>query len=88
MLATRLLESRLAACVQQIGIASRYRWDGEVKCDEEILLLVKTSVEAAGAAMRAIEENHSYEVPEIVALPIADGLPAYLEWVTRETTAG
>lgn len=85
-LATTLIERREAACVQQIGIGSRYRWDGEVKCDAEILLLVKTSAAAAASAMRTIEENHGYEVPEILALPVTDGLPAYLEWLVRETS--
>lgn len=84
-LATKLVERREAACVQQVDIRSRYRWDGEVKCDPEILLLVKTSRAAATAAMRTIEENHPYDVPEIVAVPITQGLPAYLDWMTRET---
>lgn len=84
-LGTMLLEQRLAACVQQIDIRSRYRWEGEVKCDPEILLLVKTSTAAARAAMQAIEENHGYEVPEIVALPVTDGLPAYLDWIGEST---
>ncbi len=85
-LATDLVERRLAACVQQIRIASRYRWQGEVQCDDEILLLVKTSAAAAAAAMQAIEADHPYDVPEIIALPVADGLPAYLEWLTKETS--
>jgi periplasmic divalent cation tolerance protein len=83
-LATMLIERRLAACVQQVNITSRYRWDGKVRCGAEILLLVKTSSDAQQAAMQAIAENHTYDVPEIIALPIADGLPAYLEWVTKE----
>ncbi|HET6628355.1 MAG TPA: divalent-cation tolerance protein CutA [Woeseiaceae bacterium] len=84
-LATALVERRLAACVQQIRIASRYRWDGQVQCDDEILLLVKTSAAAADAAMQAIKDDHPYEVPEIIALPISDGLPAYLDWLAKET---
>jgi periplasmic divalent cation tolerance protein len=87
-LATRLIERREAACVQQVAIGSRYRWEGAVRCDPEILLLVKTSTAAAPAAMRTIEENHPYEVPEIVALPITNGLPAYLAWLDEETRAG
>jgi periplasmic divalent cation tolerance protein len=83
-LATMLIERRLAACVQRVNITSNYRWHGEVRRDAEILLLVKTSTDAREAAMRAIEEHHTYDVPEIIALPIADGLPAYLEWVTKE----
>lgn len=85
LLATRLIERRQAACVQQVDIRSRYRWEGDVKCDSEILLLVKTSTDAAAAAMRTIEENHGYAVPEIVAVPITDALPAYLDWIARET---
>ena len=84
-ISTRLVEQRLAACVQEININSRYRWDGEVRSEAEILLLVKTSAAAAEAAMRSIRENHSYEVPEIIAVPITGGLPGYLDWIARET---
>ena len=86
-LAAMLVERREAACVQQVDICSRYRWEGEVKCDPEILLLVKTSTDAADAAMRTIRENHDYDVPEIIALPVAGGLPAYLDWITATTRA-
>jgi periplasmic divalent cation tolerance protein len=85
-LATVLIERREAACVQQIEIRSRYRWEGAVKCDPEILLLVKTSVPASEAAMNTIRETHSYAVPEIVAVPVSGGLPAYLDWLAAETT--
>lgn len=84
-LCTRLLEQRLAACIQEIPMTSRYRWQGEVQRDAEILLLVKTSAGAARRAMEAIEANHEYDVPEIVALPVTDGLPAYLAWLGDET---
>ena len=83
--ASALVERREAACVQQVDIRSRYRWEGEVKCDPEILLLVKTSTEASEAAMRTIRENHGYDVPEIIALPVTDGLPAYLDWIADST---
>lgn len=83
-LASRLLERRLAACVQEVRINSRYRWQGELKCDAEILLLVKTSKQAADAAMDLIRDIHSYDVPEIIAIPISAGLPAYLEWLAAE----
>ena len=84
-LATALVQRREAACVQQVDIRSRYRWEGEVKCDPEILLLVKTSTAAAEAAMNTIRENHGYDVPEIVAVPITDGLPAFLDWIGEST---
>lgn len=87
-LATALVQRREAACVQQVDIRSRYRWEGEVKCDPEILLLVKTSTAAAEAAMNTIRENHGYDVPEIVAVPITNGLPAYLEWIGESTRPG
>lgn len=85
-LAAMLLERRLAACVQQLEISSRYRWEGAIQCDAEFLLLVKTSAAAANAAVKAIEENHTYDVPEIVVLPVTGGLPAYLNWLSAETT--
>jgi len=84
-LGERLLKARLAGCVQEIRIASRYRWEGAVQCDAEILLLVKTSKASAAAAMHCIERHHSYEVPEILAVPVTDGLPAYLQWLARES---
>lgn len=84
-LAGLLLEKRLAACVQEVRINSRYRWDNEVRCDAEILLLVKTSAASVPEALRVIEANHSYDVPEIIALPVTAGLPAYLEWIAAET---
>ena len=81
----KLLDGRLAGCVQEIRIASRYRWEGTLRSDAEILLLVKTSKASAAAAMRCIEKHHSYEVPEILAIPVTDGLPAYLQWLVRES---
>ena len=83
-LASELLEKRLAACVQELRINSRFRWEGELRRDAEVLLLVKTSKEAAAAAMDLIRDLHSYEVPEIIAVPITAGLPAYLEWLAAE----
>jgi periplasmic divalent cation tolerance protein len=83
-LASSLLERRLAACVQEVRINSRYRWQGELRYDAEILLLVKTSKQAAEAAMDLIRDIHNYEVPEIIAVPIDAGLPAYLQWLTAE----
>jgi periplasmic divalent cation tolerance protein len=85
-LATALLERRQAACVSRLGgLGSWYRWQGRVQRDEEILLLIK----APGALYPAIEatlrELHPYEVPEILALPVAAGLPAYLQWLTDST---
>ena len=87
-IADTLVEQREAACVQQLDIKSHYRWEGDVRCGPEILLLVKTSEEAADAAMQTIRRLHDYDVPEIVALPIIGGLPEYLGWIASETNGG
>jgi periplasmic divalent cation tolerance protein len=85
-LAALLVERRLAACVNILApCTSVYRWRGEVRRDEEHPLLIKT-VQARYAELEAsIRANHPYELPEIVAVPIAGGLPAYLAWVESET---
>lgn len=84
-LAGELLAARLAACVQEVRIASNYRWEGELRRDDEILLLIKTSARCTDAAIRCIEKHHSYDVPEIIAVPVSAGLPAYLDWIERES---
>lgn len=83
-IATALVEQRLAACVQEMPIRSHYRWEGRVQSDTETLLFVKTSPQASAAAMDAIRTLHTYDVPEIIALPVTDGLPAYLDWIRTE----
>ena len=83
-----LLEADLAACIQEVPITSRYRWQGEVQREGEILLLVKTSSGAADAAMAAIAEHHPYDVPEILAVPATGGSPAYLRWLAVEASGG
>lgn len=83
-LAVDLVRARLAACVQVIGpIASTYRWEGAVETAEEHLLLVKTT---AGQFPRLRDElvaRHPYDVPEILAMPVVDGHPAYLDWIAE-----
>lgn len=85
-LAAALLESRLAACVQQSPIVSRFRWKKALQEEREILLLVKTSAEAGPAAARLIEERHSYDVPEVLVLPVTEGSRAYLDWIAEEAS--
>jgi periplasmic divalent cation tolerance protein len=76
-----LVEQRLAACVQLLPINSVYRWNNEI-CDEnEIMLLIKSRTDFFDKIATAIKENHSYEVPEIIRLPITNGLPDYLNWI-------
>ena len=78
-----LVEERLAACVNISGsIRSVYRWKGKL-CDElEVLLVIKTSRELFDRVRRAVEKLHSYQVPEVVCLPMIDASPNYLNWLT------
>lgn len=87
-LAERLVAERVAACVNILApCRSVYRWQGAVQREEEYPVLIKTTVERYGALEQAIRAAHPYELPEIVAVPIERGLPAYLEWVDTETRA-
>lgn len=86
VLAQHLVGERLAACVNILAPChSVYRWQGAVECAEEVPLLIKTAAERYAALEQAICRLHPYAVPEIVALPIAAGLPAYLAWVDEST---
>jgi periplasmic divalent cation tolerance protein len=85
-LARLLLEQRHAACVQILPeILSFYHWQDEILQDKEILLLAKTTDTRFAALEKAIRENHSYEVPEIVAVPASQISPPYLQWLTENT---
>ena len=84
-IAEALVEARLAACVQILGpIRSTYRWGGEVRTDQEWLGIAKTTEAGFEALADAIRRDHSYDVPEITATPIARGSEAYLEWIRAE----
>ena len=86
-LAHVLIEERLAACVNVLSSCrSVYRWKGKVEDAEEFPVLIKTTRERYAALEAAIRKNHPYELPEIIALPLAAGLPAYLDWVAAETS--
>ena len=88
-LADALIEKRVAACVNILApCRSVYRWQGTVQHDEEHPMLIKTTEERYAALEAAIRAGHPYELPEIIALPIEHGLPAYLEWVAAETADG
>jgi len=84
-IAKALVERRLAACVQEIGVPVRstYRWKGKVESALEILLLIKTSRKKFSAVAQLVKEMHSYEVPEIIALNIENGSREYLDWITN-----
>lgn len=80
-MAETLVGERFAACVSLHEIKSVYRWQGAVQCDAEVQLVIKTNVNSFDTLMKRIKELHSYDVPEIVCIPIVRGLPAYLQWM-------
>jgi periplasmic divalent cation tolerance protein len=85
-LAQALVDRRAAACVNILApCRSVYRWKGAVETAEEHPLLAKTTRERYSLLERVVRELHPYELPEIIAVPIGGGLPAYLEWLAAET---
>jgi periplasmic divalent cation tolerance protein len=81
-LAAALVEARCAACVNVLpGIRSVYRWQGAVERSDETLLLIKTDQAHYAALEQAVRAAHPYELPEIVAVNIGQGLPEYLQWI-------
>ncbi|OGR82094.1 MAG: hypothetical protein A2636_03190 [Elusimicrobia bacterium RIFCSPHIGHO2_01_FULL_64_10] len=77
-----LVTERLAACVNQAGeVRSRYWWDGKIETGAEILVIAKTTRRAFPRLQKRVRELHSYSVPEVIALPVIDGNPAYLRWI-------
>lgn len=85
-LAARLVEGRLAACVNVlVACRSTYRWQGRIEHGMEVPMLIKTTRAHYAAVEQAILDQHGFGVPEIIALPVTQGLPAYLDWVAAET---
>ena len=76
-----LLEYHLAACVQMFPVNSVYVWQGDVCDGAEIALFIKSKAELFDEISAAIKELHTYEVPEIIQVPITNGLPGYLNWI-------
>lgn len=85
-LADALVGERLAACVNILpGVHSTYQWQGKVERSEEVQLVIKTTAERLPALAARLTQLHPYELPELVAVPVAAGLPAYLHWIAGET---
>lgn len=85
-LGRRLVESRLAACVNCLpGVHSVYRWQGTIEQADEVAVLIKTTSSHYDELAAAIKALHPYDVPEIIAIPVSAAWPAYAAWVVQET---
>jgi periplasmic divalent cation tolerance protein len=86
MIAERVIDSRLAACVQVMPIRSIYRWKGKVERAAEFLLAMKAPAALAAELSRFVRSLHPYETPELVVLPLLGGDSGYLAWIDAETS--
>jgi periplasmic divalent cation tolerance protein len=85
-IARALVEERVAACVNIVSrIQSVYRWHDQVHDDQEVLLIAKTAAEMLGKLTTRVKQLHSYDLPEILALPIVAGAEDYLQWIDEQT---
>ena len=80
-LARQLVESHLAACVNQVSVASTYRWKDALEEEPEILLLIKTTRDRQAELQEVLLEAHPYELPEFITVPITSGSESYLRWL-------
>lgn len=87
-IATQLVESNLAACVNILPeLTSVYRWENKTETQTEILLMIKSTANLYHQLEKAIIEQHPYDTPEIIALPIKQGLTKYLKWIDASVQA-
>lgn len=81
-----LVEQHLAACVKLLPKAqSYYYWEGQLEQSEEVVVIIKTTQQRYEAIAQTIQHIHPYQVPELIALPISQGLPTYLDWIEKST---
>ena len=86
LISRTLVEERLIACANRIPVRSMYRWKGKIEDDSEVLLICKTVEGHLDKLIERVRELHSYEVPEIVAVPVVGGSDDYLKWVEESTS--
>ncbi|EMS81131.1 divalent-cation tolerance protein CutA [Desulfotignum phosphitoxidans] len=86
-LASRIVHDKLAACVQMNPVVSVYTWEGRVQTETETRLTIKTRTSLYPALESFIRTHHTYEVPQIVQIPISRGLPEFLDWIDQTTGA-
>jgi len=87
-IATKLVEGKLIACANVVkGISSIFRWQGKVDKANETLLILKSKKSCFSKIVKMVKKYHSYDVPEIIALPIIDGCKDYLNWVKKNCSA-
>ncbi|MEI6651733.1 MAG: divalent-cation tolerance protein CutA [Chlorobiaceae bacterium] len=84
-LAEGILDNHLAACIQMADIRSFFLWEGALLKEKEVALYIKTTDARYSDLEVYIEEYHPYDVPEIIKLPVTDGLPGYLDWLDSTT---
>ncbi|XP_053698114.1 protein CutA homolog isoform X2 [Sabethes cyaneus] len=83
-LARKIVEQKLAACVNVIpGLTSVYEWEGKINEDSETLLMIKTRTSRVDELSKFVRENHPYSVAEVISVPIENGNPPYMDWLSR-----
>jgi periplasmic divalent cation tolerance protein len=86
-IARKLLQSKLAACVNFVPVDSMFAWKGSIQEEDEILMIIKTRTDAFDALADAVKSAHSYDTPEIIALPVVLGSREYMRWIDNEVTS-
>jgi len=83
-IARKLLQNKLAACVNFVPVDSMFVWKGELQEEEEVLMIIKSRTEVFDELMTAVKGIHTYDTPEIIGMPIVMGSAEYLKWITDE----
>lgn len=88
-LTQEILGARLAACVNLVpGMTSHYWWQEKLECATEVLMIIKTTAECVSVLKACVGEHHDYDTPELIFVPVTEGLEPYIDWVQKETRHG